>query len=91
MRANFWITRFVTVGVSSASPAATVRIAAMSCSGESSFEDEAACPRPQRLVDVLVEIERRQDQDPRGAVGRQDASSRLKPVELGHADVHQDD
>ena len=85
------MTRFVTVGESSASPSATVRIAAMSCSGGVVLEHEPARAGSERLVDVLVEIEGGQDQDPSIAVRRQDASSRLEPVELGHADVHQDD
>ena len=29
--------------------------------------------------------------DPRGAVGGKDAASRFEPVQLGHADVHQND
>ena len=54
------------------------------------LEDEPAGTGPQRLVDVFVEIERRQDEDPRRAVGREDAPRCLEPVELRHADVHQD-
>ena len=42
------------------------------------LEDEAARACSQRLVDVLVEVERREDQDPRAVVGREDASSRLR-------------
>ena len=48
-------------------------------------------PDAERLVDVLVQVERRQDQDPRRLVGGEDAPRRLEPVELGHADVHQHD
>ena len=55
------------------------------------LEDEAAGAGSERLVDVLVEVERREDQDPRAAVGGEDAPGRLEPVELGHPDVHQDD
>jgi hypothetical protein len=55
------------------------------------LEDEAACPGFQPFEDVLVEVERRENQDPRGVIGRQDATSRLKTVQLGHADIHQDD
>ncbi len=55
------------------------------------LEDEAAGARPQRLVDVFVEVERREDQNPRAVVVRENAPGRLKAVELGHADVHQDD
>ena len=55
------------------------------------LEHEAAGPDAQRLVDVLVQVERREDQDARVGVGREDAPRRLEPVELGHADVHQHD
>ena len=55
------------------------------------LEDEAAGPDAQRLVDVLVEIERRQDQDAGRPVGGQDPPSGLQPVELGHPDVHEHD
>ena len=44
MRVNFSITRFVIVGERSASPAATVRIAASSCSGESSLRTKPLAP-----------------------------------------------
>ena len=44
MRANFSITRRVIVGESSASPAATVRTAAMSCSGGSSLSTKPLAP-----------------------------------------------
>ena len=55
------------------------------------LEDEAAGAGSERFVDVLVEVERREDEDPRRVVGREDPPGRLEPVELGHADVHQDD
>ena len=55
------------------------------------LEDEAACTGAERLVDVLVEVERRQDEDPRRVVGGEDPPRRLEPVELRHADVHQHD
>jgi len=39
---------------------------------------------------ATVRVERRQHQDPRPVgIGRQDATSRLAPVQHGHADVHQ--
>src|SRR6266545_3818202 len=44
IRANFWITRLVIVGERSASPASTVRIAAISCSGESSLRTKPLAP-----------------------------------------------
>ena len=91
MRVNCLITRFVTAGESRASPAATVRIAAISCSGGSSLSTKPLAPALQRFVDVLVEVERGEDQDPCGGVGGEDAPRRLEAVELGHADVHQDD
>lgn len=43
-RVNCLITRFVIVGERSASPAATVRIAAISCSGGSSFRTKPLAP-----------------------------------------------
>ena len=55
------------------------------------LEDEPAGAGLQRPVDVLVEVEGRQDQDPAGRVGGEDAPGRLEPVQLGHPDVHQDD
>ena len=55
------------------------------------LQDEAARTGPERLVDVLVQIERREDEDARLRVGREDAAGRLQPVELRHADVHQHD
>ena len=55
------------------------------------LEHEAAGAGAERLVDVLVEVEGREDEDPRGGVGGEDAPGRLEPVELGHADVHQHD
>jgi hypothetical protein len=55
------------------------------------LEQEAAGATLHRLVDVLVEIERRQDQDPRSVVGGEDATGRFEPIELGHPDVHQND
>ena len=91
MRVNCLITRFVTAGESSASPAATVRMAAISCSGGSSLRTKPLAPALQRLVDVLVEVEGGEDQDRARRVGGEDAPRRLEPVELGHADVHEDD
>ena len=51
------------------------------------LEDEAGCAGPERLDDVLVETERRQDQDPRSG----QLPGRLDPVHAGHPDVHQHD
>ncbi len=55
------------------------------------LEDQPARAGPERLVDVLVEIEGREDEDACEFVGGQDPSGRLDPVEHGHTDVHQDD
>src|SRR3712207_6679030 len=55
------------------------------------LEHEAARSRAQRVIDVLVERERREDEDPRRAAGGEDTARRLEAVHLRHADVHQDD
>ena len=55
------------------------------------LQHEPAGARAERFVDVLVEVERRQDEDAGRGIGGDDAPGRLEPVELGHADVHQDD
>jgi hypothetical protein len=65
-------------------------------SGEELFgrvvlENETAGAGAECLVDVLIEVERREDQDPGTVVGGEKAPGRLEAVELGHADVHQDD
>src|SRR3954467_7565062 len=104
MRANCRITRLVIAGERSASPAATVWIAAISCSGGSSLRTNPLAPARSASytyssrsnvgtlrLPVLGGVERRQDQDPRRRVALEDAPRRLEPVELRHADVHQDD
>jgi hypothetical protein len=49
-----------------------------------------ACARVQRFFeDVLIEIERRENQNPSAVVVGEDVSGRLKTVQLGHPDVHQ--
>jgi hypothetical protein len=55
------------------------------------LEEEAGGARPQRLVHVLVEVERGEHQHLRRAVRGDDLPGRLDAVHLGHADVHQDD
>src|SRR5438552_6446649 len=50
------------------------------------FEHEPTGAGAERLVDVFVEVERRQDQDPRALVGGEDSPRRLESVELGPAD-----
>src|SRR5205814_7097711 len=57
------------------------------------LQQEATRPGPQRAVDVLVDLVRRDDHDA-GAAQRgvgADLGGRLDPVEAGHADVHQHD
>ena len=56
------------------------------------LEQEAAGAGAQGLVDVLVEVEGRQDQHPdlARALGHHLARG-LEPVEVGHADVHEHD
>ena len=91
MRANFWITRLVIVGERSAAPSATVRIAAISCSGESSLSTKPLAPArnasktySSRSNVVRIRI--------RAALSDgEDASGRLEPVQLRHPDIHQDD
>ena len=91
MPANFWITRFVIAGESSASPAATVRTAAISCSGESSLSTKPLAPAlsasktyssRSNVVRIRIRVA--------GSVARMRRVA-CEPVELGHADVHQDD
>ncbi len=57
------------------------------------LHEEAARARPQRLEDVLVDLERREDQHPHRGVGLvgDDPAGGLDPVELRHADVHEHD
>ena len=54
------------------------------------LENEAARAHAQRLEDVLVEVERREDEHARRGIGGEDPARRLETVELGHANVHQD-
>jgi hypothetical protein len=67
-----------------------VRTASISCSGGVVFEHESARAGAECFVDVFVESEGGEDQDPRGVVGGNDPAGGLEPVELWHADVHQD-
>jgi len=57
------------------------------------LEQEPAGAGVEGVVDVLVEIERREHQDPRPAVGRRfyDPAGGFDPVEVGHPDVHDHD
>ncbi len=87
---NFSITRLVIVGERSASPVGDRADRGDQLLGSVVLEHEAAGPGFQRLEDVFVQVERGENQDPRVVVGCEDAFGRLKTVELGHADVHQD-
>src|SRR3954447_13369640 len=55
------------------------------------LEQERARAGAQGVVDVLVEIERRQDDDARVQTCGDDAPRRLDPVDLRHPDVHEND
>ena len=57
------------------------------------LQEEAAGPGPQGVVDVLVEVEGGEDEDPGlRPLGRaHDLPGRLDPVHLRHPDVHEDD
>src|SRR3954454_24689199 len=60
--------------------------------GRDVLQEEAARARAQRLVDVLVEVERREHEDAGGVLGiavRDHLTSGLEPVQARHADVHQ--
>ena len=69
-RANSSIRRRVTVGASSASPAATARIAVDELLGRRVLEQEAARAGLQRVVDVLVEVEGGEDEHARRVARR---------------------
>jgi len=59
--------------------------------GAGVLEEEAARPVAERGVDVLVEVERGDDDDPgrRGDPGAGEQAQRLQTVHAGHADVEQ--
>ena len=61
--------------------------------GRDVLEQESAGARVQRVVDVLVEVERREDEDARAVARRRraDLPGGLDAVHHGHADVHQHD
>ena len=85
------ITRLVTAGERSASAGGDGAHGGYQLLWRVVLEDEPARAGFERFVHVFVEVEGREDQDSCGAIGREDASCRLEPVGLGHADVHQDD
>ena len=59
--------------------------------GADVLEEEAAGAGPQGLVDVLVEVEGGEDEDVGGRRRCSEPAGGLDAVELGHADVHEDD
>ena len=86
------ISRRVIDGASSASPAAHDADRRDELLGRRVLEQEAARAGSQRGVDVLVEVERGQDQHARSAAGREcSRAGGLDAVHAGHADVHQHD
>ena len=92
-RAKSSISRRVTDGASSASPAATTRTACTRILAADVLQQEAAGAGPQRVEHVLVEVERREDDHLHRVVhvGSGDAPGRLDAVAAGHADVHEHD
>ncbi len=88
---NSSTSRRVIEGARRASPLATTLIAAISWSGGESLRRKPLAPRLDCLEDVLVKVERGQDDDPCPPVLREQAPSRREAIELGHSDVHQDD
>ena len=59
--------------------------------GSGVLEQESRRARLDRLVDVLVHVERGQDEDPRGIVADPDAAGRLDAVHPRHSHVHHHD
>ena len=84
--------RRVTLGASSASPAATVRTASTNCAGGAVLQQEPAGAGLHRVVDVLV-LRRRSSAPARAAAGRSPTIVRgsRDPVDVRHPHVHQDD
>ena len=68
-----------------------MRTAATSCSGVTSLSRKPLAPGVQRGVDVLVEVERGEDDDPAvpPGPGGEDPPGGLQAVHLRHPDVHQ--
>ncbi len=60
--------------------------------GRRVLQEEPARAGAERLVDVLVEVERREDENARPLVAAvEQAARRLEAVHVRHADVHEDD
>jgi hypothetical protein len=74
--ANSAISRLVTEGAISGSPAATTRIAWSKLARTNVFEQESARSDPERLVHVLVEVEGREHEHARA--GRRQVRARLR-------------
>ena len=53
------------------------------------LEQEAAGAGPDRVVDVVVEVEGCEHEDLRAGIAAEQVARGLEPVELGHPDVHQ--
>ena len=89
--ANSAIRRFVTLGDRSASPPADRADGPDELHRLGVLDEESAGARAQRLEDVLVELERREDDDAdrRQPLVRGDRASGGETVEDGHADVHE--
>ena len=89
--ANSAISRRVTRGDSSASPAGDRPHRPQQVGRLGVLDQEAAGPGAERLEDVLVELEGGQHDHPRCRPGRVggDPPGRLEPVDARHPDVHQ--
>ena len=81
----------MTLGAISASPSAAARIAWTSSSGPASLSRNPRAPAFECAVDVLVEVERRDDHDRQRVrhVGSGELAGGFDPVEVGHPDVEQ--
>ena len=85
------ISRRVTDGESSESPWGDDAYSGQKLFGCDVLEEEAARAGDESVKDILVAVERRENQDTRRIFGGHDAACRLQAVHDGHADVHQHD
>ena len=83
--------RLVTRGATTASPAATVRIAATSSSGGAFLSRKPLAPARKPGEGVLVEIEGREDQDPDLGMLARDRLGGGDAVDVRHPHVHDHD
>ena len=90
---NSAIRRRVTDGASNASPAATIRTARTNSAPPASLRRNPLAPAGERVVDVLVEVERGQHQHPRRRRAElfDEPRGRGDAVQHRHPDVHHDD